>query len=149
MLTQAMWDKDAGVLQLPHVTKSIALKAKDKDVESVYELLDADDSVREDILSDLSKRQLSDVAKAANRYPNVDCEHKITNASEISTSSTIDVEVNVSREWEFGDSVSLCHPSIAVVTRSRAKKVGGSSSATRKKTVYVRLNESTWSRVPR
>ena len=58
-------------------------------------------------MSDLSKRQLSDVAKAANRYPNVDCEHKITNASEISTSSTIDVEVNVSREWEFGDSVSL------------------------------------------
>ena len=110
MLTQAMWDKDAGVLQLPHVTKSIALKAKDKDVESVYELLDADDSVREDILSDLSKRQLSDVAKAANRYPNVDCEHKITNASEISTSSTIDVEVNVSREWEFGDSVSLLPP---------------------------------------
>ena len=46
MLTQAMWDKDAGVLQLPHVTKSIALKAKDKDVESVYELLDAEDSVR-------------------------------------------------------------------------------------------------------
>ncbi|CAL6302530.1 unnamed protein product [Bathycoccus prasinos] len=110
MLTQAMWDKDAGVLQLPHVTKSIALKAKDKDVESVYELLDAEDSVRGDILSDLSKRQLSDVAKAANRYPNVDCEHKVTNASQISTSSTIDVEVNVSREWEFGDSVSLLPP---------------------------------------
>jgi pre-mRNA-splicing helicase BRR2 len=76
----------------------------------VYELLDAEDSVRGDILSDLSKRQLSDVAKAANRYPNVDCEHKVTNASQIFTSSTIDVEVNVSREWEFGDSVSLLPP---------------------------------------
>jgi len=110
MLTQAMWDKDAGILQLPHVTKSIALKAKDRDIESVYEILDADEDVRNDVFAELSKKELSDVATAANRYPNVDCEHKVLNAQSITTSTTIDVEVNVTREWEFGDSSEVLPP---------------------------------------
>lgn len=40
MVTQAMWDRDSHLLQLPHFTKDLANRCKEKHVTSVFELME-------------------------------------------------------------------------------------------------------------
>ncbi len=38
MVSQACWDRDSPLLQLPHFTKDLAAKCAEKDVETIFDL---------------------------------------------------------------------------------------------------------------
>ena len=40
MVTQALWDRDSILMQLPHLTKDAAAKCTEAEVESVFDLID-------------------------------------------------------------------------------------------------------------
>jgi pre-mRNA-splicing helicase BRR2 len=71
MLVQAVWDNESDLRQLPHFSAALVQRCHDRNVTSVYELMELEDSQRSDLLSSLNPRQIADVARACNRYPNI------------------------------------------------------------------------------
>ncbi|KAL7671633.1 hypothetical protein ACOME3_006524 [Neoechinorhynchus agilis] len=76
MIVQAVWpgSGDSGVLrQIPHFNEEIVDKCRGKGVFSVFDLMEMDDDERLKLLQEsLRPRQVSDVARFCNAYPNVD-----------------------------------------------------------------------------
>ena len=67
MTTQAVWDSDPVLKQIPHFDSAVLKRCKDKGVESVFDLMDLEDDERSGILQ-MSERQCQDVAIFCNRY---------------------------------------------------------------------------------
>ena len=59
MVVQGLWDEDSSLLQLPHFTKDLALRCKDAEVTSVFELMDMKVSDRNIFVSCATAQLLS------------------------------------------------------------------------------------------
>lgn len=72
MVTQALWDKDSPLLQLPHVTPEVAARLEGAGAGSVFELLEMEEGPRREALGGaLSEVQLQELAGVANQYPDI------------------------------------------------------------------------------
>jgi pre-mRNA-splicing helicase BRR2 len=71
MVAQALWNKDPQLLQLPHLGREAAARAQAAGIESVFDVLEADEAARASLLAGLSEAQVEDVARACNRYPSI------------------------------------------------------------------------------
>lgn len=76
MLTQAMWSKDSYLKQLPHFNAETIQRCKDKNVESIFDIMELEDDVR-DALLEMNADQMADVARFCNRYPNIELEYSV------------------------------------------------------------------------
>jgi pre-mRNA-splicing helicase BRR2 len=99
MIVQGMWSTSSPLLQLPHITKDIAQRCTAAGIETIFDLLDADDAQRNDLLQ-LSESQMSDVAAVANRYPALEVEVQVEDAEEIVAEEAAVVTVTLQREME-------------------------------------------------
>jgi pre-mRNA-splicing helicase BRR2 len=99
MVTQALWNKDPLLMQLPHISRDAATRAAEAGVESVFDLLEAEDATRAAILAGLSERQVSDVAQACNRYPNIEVSFDPPTGS-VTSGDMVTVNVGLEREQE-------------------------------------------------
>jgi len=111
MTVQGLWGEDSPLLQIPHFTPELVDKCasasvpkrgedgeeEEGPVESVYDVLELDASVRESLLG-LSKPQLADVARFCNRYPNVAVAYEIEGEDSIGAEDTVSMTVNLTRE---------------------------------------------------
>ena len=73
LVVQGLWAKDSPLLQLPGVTPAAAAAAAGAGVESVFDLLEAEDGSpgRAALLAGLSPTEAASLAAAANRYPDI------------------------------------------------------------------------------
>ncbi len=100
MITQAMWDKDSSLLQLPFFDKDLAKACeKEKEVESIFDLMELEDEDRNNLLS-FGSREMSAVARACNRYPNVDLSFEVEDKDEIGEGDQVVIVVELEREAE-------------------------------------------------
>jgi len=99
MITQAMWDKDSSLLQLPYFDKPMAKACEDKELESIFDLMELDEKDRNKLLQ-FDSRQMSAVARACNRYPNVDLNYEIEDKDEIGEGDQVVITVELEREAE-------------------------------------------------
>ena len=99
MITQAMWNKESYLMQLPHFTTEIIERCKAKNVESVFDIMELEDDVREGLLQ-LGDDQMADVARFCNRYPNIELEYKVLNQDRLRSGQPVNVEVRLEREDE-------------------------------------------------
>ena len=107
MVIQGRWSWDNAPLQIPHFDKDIVdrietynKKVEDEDdkVENVFDILELEDDVRNDLLR-LENRQMSDVARFCNSYPNIEMEYEVVKQEEeISTKSVVRMVVKLSRD---------------------------------------------------
>jgi pre-mRNA-splicing helicase BRR2 len=93
MVVQAMWDRDPFLLQLPYFDKELAQKCSQNGIESIYDLIEMEDDARNKLLL-FTDRQMQDVARALNRYPNIDLEYQIEDQDSISAGSTVTVNLS-------------------------------------------------------
>jgi len=98
MVTQAMWDKDSPLLQLPHITRALATQLNDGGVSSVFDLLELDDDDRRKRLSALSQREYAELAVAANRYPSVDVAFELADKDDLHAGELVTLDVQLSRD---------------------------------------------------
>ena len=83
MMVQALWDKDPYLMQLPHFTRDLCKKCEEKNINTIFDLINMEDEDRVMLLgASISEEDMIDVAKALNRYPNIELEHEIITASE-------------------------------------------------------------------
>ena len=82
MCTQAMWNKDSYLKQLPHFTADIIDKCKSKNIESIFDVMDMEDADRTELLN-MNTAKMTEVAKFCNRYPNIEMSYDVVNKESI------------------------------------------------------------------
>jgi len=99
MVIQGVWDSDPILKQLPHVSEDTLKRLADAKVETIFDLMELDDAKRRELLS-MNNRQLADVARVSNMYPNVEVAYAVQNESEIVAASSVLLEVDLKRELD-------------------------------------------------
>ena len=99
MLTQAMWNKDSYLKQLPHFNSETIQRCKDSEVESIFDIMELEDDIRDKLL-EMNNDQMADVARFCNRYPNIELEYDVVDSKNLSSGSPVDIEVRLEREDE-------------------------------------------------
>lgn len=94
-----MWERDSPLMQLPHVGKETAVACTKAGVETVFDLLDMEDDARRELLG-MSDQQLADVAKAANRYPDIQLNYKVVDEDAVAAGDNVTIQVELEREIE-------------------------------------------------
>jgi len=103
MTVQALWtEKDSYLKQLPHFTQEVIDRCTKAGVESVFDLMDLEDEARQGLLQ-LGDKQLANVARVCNRYPNVEVSFKVEDEGDLYEGGRVDVLVDLEREMEEGD----------------------------------------------
>jgi len=97
MITQAVWDKDPILKQIPHFTQEIIDRCLKNKVETVFDVIDMEDDQRASLLR-LSSKEMQDVARFCNSYPNVDVSYDIVEPSNIKVGSSVQITVKLDRE---------------------------------------------------
>ncbi|CAK8692210.1 U5 small nuclear ribonucleoprotein 200 kDa helicase-like [Clavelina lepadiformis] len=104
MVTQAMWSRDSYLKQLPHFGSDLIKKCSDKEIESVFDILEMEDNDREDLLQ-MSEAQMADVARFCNRYPNIELSYDVQDPENLHAGSPVVVLVTLEREDEVAGPV--------------------------------------------
>jgi len=98
MLVQGLWDKDSVLLQIPHFTAETVAAMQAARVETVFDVLEMDDALREQLLP-LPPAQMSDVALFCNSYPNVELSFEVdAEGGAVEAGAAITVSVLLQRE---------------------------------------------------
>jgi len=99
MITQAMWDKDPSPKQLPFFDEEKITITNELKIESIFDLSDllADDKKAQ--IFKLSSKQMYEVAKAVNRYPNIDLSFEVQPET-ITQGSSVTITVSLERDIE-------------------------------------------------
>ncbi|CAO3589811.1 unnamed protein product [Absidia cylindrospora] len=99
MSVQAMWDRDSPLKQIPYFSSEVVKRCEAKQVESVFDIMEMEDQDRNDALQ-MNQRQLAEVAKFVNRYPNIEVGFEVADADDISSGNVVNVKVQLEREWD-------------------------------------------------
>eukprot|EP01035_Chromulina_nebulosa_P017991 gene17991-23628_t len=110
MITQGLRSQDSILLQVPHLNYDIinTLKQLEPPVESVFDLIDLDDNIRQKSLN-LPIQKMSDVALFCNCYPNIDLNFEVS-SNEVTVSDQVSVVVQLVRDTEDAPVVSSRYP---------------------------------------
>nr|XP_022917935.1 putative U5 small nuclear ribonucleoprotein 200 kDa helicase isoform X2 [Onthophagus taurus] len=121
MVTQAMWSKDSYLKQLPHFSNEIIKRCTEKNVETVFDIMELEDDDRSKLLQ-LSDTQMADVARFCNRYPNIEMTYEVLDKDKIHSGSSVQVAVQLEREDEVsGPVIAPFFPQV----KKRRRVVGG------------------------
>ncbi|ANQ06914.1 Uncharacterized protein PCOAH_00012540 [Plasmodium coatneyi] len=78
MLTQSMSSTDeSNLMQLPHFDDDLIKKAKELEIADVYDLINAEDEQREELLNRLDEKQKSEIANVCNIFPVIEVHYDI------------------------------------------------------------------------
>lgn len=112
MVTQAMWSKDSYLKQLPHFNADIIKRCADKDINTVFDIMELEDEDRTRLLQ-LTDAQMADVARFCNRYPNIEMSYEVSDKDRIHSGQTVNVTVQLDREDEItGPVIAPFYPQV-------------------------------------
>lgn len=113
MVTQAMWSKDSYLKQLPHFNAEIIKRCTDKNIETVFDIMELEDDDRIKLLQ-LNDVQMADVARFCNRYPNIEMNFEVVDKDKINSGQTVNVAVQLEREDEVtGPVIAPFYPQVS------------------------------------
>ncbi|KAJ1439332.1 Sec63 Brl domain-containing protein [Ochromonadaceae sp. CCMP2298] len=127
MCVQGMWAKDSYLLQVPHFDARIVaeLKALPTPVESVFDVLEMEDEVRNRVLQ-MGAAKLSDVATFCNAYPNIEVQYEMDIDGEVVAGDAVTMKVTLKREVdEEEDEVDTSTLGVVVAPRYPTAKREG------------------------
>ncbi|KAI9030984.1 Sec63 Brl domain-containing protein [Phycomyces nitens] len=104
MSVQAMWDRDSPLKQVPYFTNEVIKRCEANQVESVFDIMELEDDVRNDVLR-MDQSKLREVARFVNRYPNIELGFDVGDADSISSGNVVNVKVQLERESEDNEDV--------------------------------------------
>ena len=103
-LTQAVWNKDSYLRQVPHFTHELITACRGKNVDSVFDIIEMENDERDELLQ-MSEAEMTDVAKFCNRYPNIEMGHEVDDKDNVKTGQATIVNVTLEREDELQGNV--------------------------------------------
>jgi len=103
-LTQAVWNKDSYLRQIPHFSHELITQCRGKNVDSVFDIIEMENDERDELLK-MSESEMTDVAKFCNRYPNIEMNHEVEDPDDVKTGQPTMVNVTLEREDELQGNV--------------------------------------------
>lgn len=107
MVMQALWDIDSPLKQIPYFTNDIIKICKEKNIDSVYDIMELDDDVRDEILS-FNDSELLNIASFVNTYPNIEIAHELDHKV-VPMGSSQNITINIFRD-DVPDSLETITP---------------------------------------
>lgn len=101
MVTQAIWDRDSPLRQVPHLSPDMIENLKKKKVVSVFDLMEMEDEDREEALP-IGADKMGKVAEFVNRYPNVEVNYELEDET-VEQGGSATLRVLLEREAEDED----------------------------------------------
>ncbi|EGF82711.1 hypothetical protein BATDEDRAFT_34385 [Batrachochytrium dendrobatidis JAM81] len=101
MSIQALWERDSPLQQIPHVDAAALKRLAAASVEQVFDVMEMEDEDRNTALQ-VTNRQMGDIARFVNRYPNIDVQFQV-DASKASQGDSVSVRVILERETDEDD----------------------------------------------
>ena len=98
MVTQAMWNKESYLRQLPHFTNETIERCQKEKVETIFDIMELEQDVRDKLLQ-LDNTKMTDVARFCNAYPNIELSYDLEKES-LKAGSSVNVDVALEREDE-------------------------------------------------
>lgn len=102
MCVQGLWDQDSPLKQVPYFDQAVLARFKKEGLNQVYDIADLEDDKRAKLLQ-MSDRQLARVAKFVNSYPNVEVSYSIADASSLTSTEPVVINVTLEREADPED----------------------------------------------
>ena len=99
MVTQAIWDVDSPLRQIPYFDEQTLQKCTEKKVETVYDIMALEDEDRDEILT-MNNDKIMMVAKFINNYPNIEMKYSLENAKNIVVNELNKLTVVIDRDGE-------------------------------------------------
>ncbi|KAG0662889.1 DEIH-box ATPase [Maudiozyma exigua] len=99
MVTQAIWDVDSPLRQIPYFDENILQKCAEKRVETVYDIMALEDEDRDEILT-MDNEKIMTVAKFINNYPNIEMKYTLENVKNIVPNRLNKLTVVIDRDDE-------------------------------------------------
>jgi len=101
MVTQAVWNDDSPLRQIPHFNSTLIDRCKEMNITTIFHIIEMDDSDRSKILPKDNKH-LQDIVRFCNRYPDIEVEMNVS-TKESNPGDTVTVSVELKRELEGDD----------------------------------------------
>lgn len=153
MSVQAVWDRDSPLKQIPHFSAEIIKRCQDRGVETVFDVMEMEDDARAEVLKGLAQRQMADVAKFVNRYPNIDMTYEVDAGDEpVPAGENVTVKVQLERQEDDEEGSGDVGPVVApfypgkkdegwwvVVGDGKAKSLAAIKRTTLQKRAQVKL----------
>ncbi|CAL8467727.1 g7265 [Coccomyxa elongata] len=99
MVSQALWERDSVLMQLPHFTKDLAAKCAAAGIESIFDLQEMEEDARQELLQ-MSAGQLEDVARVCNRYPDIQLTYQLPTGTSTAAGEQVTLVAELERELE-------------------------------------------------
>ncbi|XP_071957394.1 U5 small nuclear ribonucleoprotein 200 kDa helicase-like [Antedon mediterranea] len=100
MVTQAMWNKDSYLKQLPHFNTDLVKRCTEHNIESIFDIMEMENDERNELLH-LTDAQMADVARFCNRYPNIELSYVVQDKNNLESGSPVVIMVTLEREDEI------------------------------------------------
>ncbi|EGC38998.1 DEAD/DEAH box helicase [Dictyostelium purpureum] len=97
MITQAMWDGDNVLKQLPHFTKERIEACTTNGIESIFDLMSLEDNDRTQLLK-MDAGETEDLIQAFMKYPDIDISYNVIDEDDLHADSVMSVEVILERD---------------------------------------------------
>lgn len=104
MCVQAMWERDSPLKQVPYFTNDVIKRCEEAGVESVFDIMDMEDDVRNKVLQ-MDQRQMREVAHFVNRYPNIEVGFDVADPESVAAGGVVNVKVQLEREGDEDEDV--------------------------------------------
>ena len=106
MVVQAMWDRDSPLLQIPHFTANSVAAANKHEIEDVFDFMTAMSGKKSNAIAkslSMDRKQLTQAAEFANKYPNLEMDFEVEDPDEITAGAPSYLKVKVAREIDEDD----------------------------------------------
>ena len=99
MITQAVWQRDPVLMQIPGVSRDVATQVISSGVETIFDITDMEEDERQKVLQIESKDDMIAANAWLDRYPDIEVTYKIMNEN-ITAGDSVQMAVSLEREGE-------------------------------------------------
>ncbi|CAB57421.1 U5 snRNP complex ATPase subunit Brr2 [Schizosaccharomyces pombe] len=104
MVTQALWDRDSPLKQIPYFDDALIERCNKEGVHDVFDIIDLDDEKRTELLH-MDNAHLAKCAEFINKYPDIDIDFEIEDSEDVHANSPSVLIVQLTRELEEDEEV--------------------------------------------
>ncbi|SCM03506.1 pre-mRNA-splicing helicase BRR2, putative [Plasmodium chabaudi adami] len=110
MITQCFKSTDeSNLFQLPYFNEELVKKANQLEIFDIYDLINSEDDIKDDLLNGLSEKEKGSIANFCNSFPILEVNYDIDLEKEYKINEIAQLNVNVDRDISDDDPVGYAH----------------------------------------